>query len=99
MGEAYWDVTDELLGTPAEEIALNTHYGATVTNQLFPSVGSKTIEEGLKLFQLPSGGGGGAFDLDRAVDALYDRLRNLPPPSEAQGTGVEQALNPYEPRV
>lgn len=34
--------------------------------------------------QLLSGGGGGFFDLDSAVNALYDRLRNLPPPSEAQ---------------
>lgn len=27
MGEAYWDVVEELEGTPAQEMALRTHYG------------------------------------------------------------------------
>ena len=27
MGEAYWDVVPELEGTPAQEMALRTHYG------------------------------------------------------------------------
>ena len=27
MGEAYWDVVPELAGTPAQDVALKTHYG------------------------------------------------------------------------
>eukprot|EP00435_Cladocopium_sp_Y103_P025113 s653_g6.t1 len=122
MGEAYWDVVPELAGTPAQDVALKTHYGVggneeatvrfftevlhvkpfltlddwtvicqTTALHFVPNSDSNgTIEEGLKLFQVPSSGTV-PWDIESVVDSVYEKLRHLPAPMEGPERTIPQS--------
>lgn len=121
MGEAYWDVVPELAGTPAQDVALKTHYGVggneeatiifftevlhvkpfltlddwtvicqTALHFVPNSDSNGNIEEGLKLFQVPSSGNV-PWDIESVVDSVYEKLRFLPAPTEGPERTVPQS--------
>jgi len=55
MGEAYWDVVPELAGTPAQDVALKTHYGVGGNEEV--EVGS-LFQVGVKMRQMDMDGSG-----------------------------------------
>ena len=56
MGEAYWDVVPELAGTPAQDVALKTHYGVGGNEEV--EVGGSLFQVGVKMRQMDMDGSG-----------------------------------------